>query len=151
MNNIKNTIKNNYTIIPNKLINDTNLSDRARFLFITLASKPDDWEFYNYNLAKTVGYSIETLRNYMNQLIISGWLTKVQNKNNKGQFSSNNYIINSEPLQVSPYREKPDTVKNRHGKSPTHTKTDNYKEKKKTKKDFFKVENKIQNLNPRKR
>lgn len=150
MNNIKNTIKNNYTIIPNELINDTNLSDRARFLFITLASKPDDWEFYNNNLAKTVGYSIETLRNYMKQLITSGWLTKVQNKNNMGQFSPNKYIINSQPLQVSPYGIKPNTVKNLNGESPTHTKTNNYKEKEKRKKDFFKVDNKIQNLNPRK-
>ena len=51
-NNLKNELKENYTIVPNALIRDNSVSARARFIFCLLASKPDDWIFYNNALAK---------------------------------------------------------------------------------------------------
>tara|TARA_R110001583_G_scaffold96627_4_gene241015 strand:- start:381 stop:860 length:480 start_codon:yes stop_codon:yes gene_type:complete len=137
MNTIKNSISKNFTIIPNELINTDSLSDRSRFLFVFLACKPDDWKFYNKNLAESMGYSIESLRKYMNDLVHSGWVVKSTQPRVNGKFGTINYTLNAHPLQISPYGEKPDTVKNRHDKSPTHTKTNNYKEENKRKKDFF--------------
>ncbi|MCM5664278.1 helix-turn-helix domain-containing protein [Galbibacter mesophilus] len=120
MNNIKNNLKSGFTVIPNKLIRDKEISDRARLLFIYMASQSNDWKFYNYGLAKAMGYSIETLRKYLNELVYSGWITKIEQERKGGQFGANCYIINEQPIQVSPCRENTDTVKNGHGKSPTH-------------------------------
>ena len=58
-NNLNNQLKKNFSIIPNELILDNNLSDRARFVFCLLVSKPDNWVFYNKALAKELGYSLD--------------------------------------------------------------------------------------------
>ena len=46
MNKLNNKIKDNFTIIPNDIIRNKSLSDRARFIFCYMASMPDDWKFY---------------------------------------------------------------------------------------------------------
>lgn len=117
-NNLKNQLKNNYTVIPNELILDSNLSDRARFVFCVLASKPDNWIFYNNALAKELKYSVDTLRKYIKELSISGWITVENNK-----FKANNYILNSQKDTNSTVSEK-----TRHRKNPTPEKPDTYKE-----------------------
>ena len=43
MNKLNNKIKENFTTIPNSVIRNKNLSDRARFLFCYMASMSDDW------------------------------------------------------------------------------------------------------------
>ncbi|MEO9893092.1 hypothetical protein [Aurantibacter sp.] len=102
MNLLKNSIKKNFTIVPNELINNTYLSDRARFLFVFLACKPDSWDFYNKNLASSLGYSIESLRKYMRDLIDSGWIIKIKQSRKNGKFAGNNYLLQPEALQISP-------------------------------------------------
>jgi hypothetical protein len=119
MNNVINNIKKDFTIAPNKLVNNNNISDRARFLFVYMCSKPDDWTFYNYHLSKALGYSIDTLRKYMKELILNGWVTKVEQTRIKGKFTANTFILNSEPQIILPYRKNTDTVKNRHRKTKT--------------------------------
>lgn len=136
MNSLKNTVRKHFTIVPNELINDSSLPDRSRFLFVLLSSKPDDWEFYNKDLAKSLGYSIETLRNYMRILEAAGWLVKSKAQRIKGRFATNEYTLNASPLQVSPCREKPVSEKNRVGKNHTQTNTNYNKKEKKRKKDF---------------
>ncbi len=126
-NELKNKIKNNYTIIPNKLINDSSISDRARFLFCVLASKPDGWKFYNNALAKELGYSIETLRKYFKELIDAGWIIKYeQKKDENGRFTPNYYELNNEP--ISPNSTVSENF--RHGKIPSRKNHDTYKEEK---------------------
>ena len=121
MNNVRNNIKKEFTIIPNALINDNSLSDRARFVFVYMASKPDDWTFYNAELSKSLKYSIETLRKYITELNRSGWIIKEQQTRKDGVFTANTYIIN---LKKSPYSIFSDTVKNRHSKLPMRKRTD---------------------------
>ena len=114
--NIDNRIRKNFSMIPNELINDNSISDRARFLYCFLVAKPDTWKFYNKNLAKDLGYSIDTLRKYMNELIESGWVEKIEHK-----FDANTYIFyefkqgETTNLNVS--------EKTRHGESDTHSNT----------------------------
>jgi hypothetical protein len=121
MNNVKNNISKNFTIAPNELINNNQITDRARFLFIYLSSKPDDWVFYNRQLSNALNYSIDTLRKYLKELVISGWMTKEKQKRIYGKFTSNTYVLNSEPVMILPCRKNTDTVKNRHRKNPRHS------------------------------
>ncbi len=126
MANFKNKLEN-YQCIPRELILDNRLSDRARFLFVYMASKPSDWNFYMNPMAKELGYSTETLRKYINELIASGWLIKgEQNVSNSGTFGSVEYTLmdrldSNENIRngILPIRKKPDKVKNRIGKNHT--------------------------------
>lgn len=94
-NNIKNEIKNNFSMIPNALILDNTISDRARFVYCLLSSKPDTWVFYNNALAKELQYTVDTLRKYMKELIDKGWIEKVSQPG-----GSNDYIIKHTNLEV---------------------------------------------------
>lgn len=120
MNNVKNNIKKGFTIIPNGLILDSSLSDRARFVFCYMASKPDDWSFYQKPMAKELGYSVDTLRKYIDELLGSGWLSREVQRGEKGKFDTYDYTMNTVPnFTVS--------EKTRHGKNPTRKKPDTEK------------------------
>ena len=113
MNKLNNKIKENFTTIPNSIIRNKNLSDRARFLFCYMASMSDDWEFYQSAMAKELGYTKDTLRKYLDELIETGYLQREQRRE-KGKFDSYDYTIN-----YAPSGKNTDTVKNHSGKIPT--------------------------------
>jgi hypothetical protein len=117
MNKVNNKIKENFTTIPNSVIRNKALSDRARFLFCYMASMPNDWQFYQSAMAKELGYTKDTLRKYMEELLSTGYLIREQRRE-KGKFDSYDYTIN-----FSPCMENTDTVKNHSGKNPTREKS----------------------------
>lgn len=85
-------------LISRDLIFDNTLSDRARFVYIYMMAKPDNWDFYLEPMAKEIGYSVETLRKYIKELINAGWLTKVsQSRAEKDNtFGACEYIIHED-------------------------------------------------------
>lgn len=113
MNKLNNKIKDNFTIIPNDIIRNKNLSDRARFLFCYMASMPDEWKFYQGVMAKELGYTKDTLRKYIEELLQTGYLNREQRRET-GKFDSYDYTLN-----FSPCMENTDTVKTRNGKNPS--------------------------------
>ena len=117
MNKVNNKIKENFTTIPNSVIRNKALSDRARFLFCYMASMPNDWQFYQSAMAKELGYTKDTLRKYMEELLSTGYLIREQRRE-KGKFDSYDYTIN-----FSPCMENTDTVKNGSGKIPNREKS----------------------------
>ena len=128
MNKLNNDIKKNFTIIPNDIIRDKNISDRARFIFCYMASMPDDWKFYQGAMAKELGYTKDTLRKYIDELLTTGYLHREQRRE-EGKFDSYDYTLN-----FTPSGKKADTVKSRDGKKPTREKSalinKDFKEKK---------------------
>jgi hypothetical protein len=117
MNKLNNKIKDNFTIIPNDIIRNKDLSDRARFIFCYMASMPDDWKFYQGVMAKELGYTKDTLRKYIEELLETGYLDREQRRE-VGKFDSYDYTLN-----FSPCTKKADTVKVRDGKKPTREKS----------------------------
>ena len=113
MNKLNNKIKDNFTIIPNDIIRNKSLSDRARFIFCYMASMPDDWKFYQSAMAKELGYTKDTLRKYIEELLETGYLNREQRRET-GKFDSYDYTLN-----FTPSGKNTDTVKNRHDKKPT--------------------------------
>jgi len=128
MNKLNNKIKDNFTIIPNDIIRNKSLSDRARFIFCYMASMPDDWKFYQGAMAKELGYTKDTLRKYIDELLETGYLNREQRRE-EGKFDSYDYTLN-----YTPSGKKADTVKNGDGKKPTRQKSSlinkDFKEKK---------------------
>ncbi len=125
---MNNQIRKNFTITPNQLIDDETISPQARFLFVWLASKPDDWRFHSSVINKALGFSDDTRRKYMNELAVKGWLSKCQKKLESGQWGENDIILHPFPdlsrTVKTPSPKKSDTVKNGIGKVTGHNKTD---------------------------
>jgi hypothetical protein len=117
MNKLNNDIKKNFTIIPNDIIRNKNISDRARFIFCYMASMPDDWKFYQGAMAKELGYTKDTLRKYIDELLTTGYLHREQRRE-EGKFDSYDYTLN-----FIPSGKKADTVKSRNVEKPTREKS----------------------------
>ena len=117
MNKLNNDIKKNFTIIPNDIIRNKNISDRARFIFCYMASMPEDWKFYQGAMAKELGYTKDTLRKYIEELLETGYLNREQRRET-GKFDSYDYTLN-----FTPSGKKADTVKSRDGEKPTREKS----------------------------
>lgn len=86
-----------FTVAPNELIQDNEMSAQARFIYVYMASKPDNWEFYMGPLATQLQMNIKTLRKYMAELESRGWLTNEGQINHAGKFGSNRYTIHATP------------------------------------------------------
>lgn len=113
MGNFNNELKD-YQNIPRKMIFDSTISDRARFVFCFMAAKPDNWDFYLKPMAKEIGYSEETLRKYINELVSNGWITKgKQVANIDGTFGAVEYTLHKKKSCT----ENTETEKVRHGEN----------------------------------
>lgn len=97
MSKVHNFIRRDFTQVPNELIKANNISRDARFLFVYLCSKPDDWNFYNTVTCRELGCSDDSLRKYMKELKDKGWATSIQTKNSKGEFKGNDITLNPYP------------------------------------------------------
>jgi hypothetical protein len=82
-----------------------------------MASMPDDWKFYQGVMAKELGYTKDTLRKYIEELLETGYLDREQRRE-VGKFDSYDYTLN-----FSPCTKKADTVKYRDGKKPIREKS----------------------------
>ena len=118
MNKVNNKTKKYFTQIPNELIRNSNISDRARFLYCYMSSMSENWEFYQGKMAKDLGYSKDTLRKYLDELISTGYLKRTQRRGEKGRFDSFDYEIDFIPNQEFTVSEK-----TRNGKNPTREKS----------------------------
>ena len=119
MSNFFNELKS-YQSIPRELVFDQTLSDRARFVYVFMACKPEGWDFFLEPMAKEIKYSVDTLRKYINELVANGWLEKGEQENENGRFGAVSYILKATKIT--------DTEIFRHGKNPTQDNRD-YKDK----------------------
>lgn len=125
MGNYINRLKDNYSQIPNDLIYDESLSDRARFVYCWMASKPTGWDFYLTPMSKNINCSIDTLRKYIKELVDAGWLTKgEQSIGNGGKFGSVEYCLEIYPHGECSSSDNTVSEKVRHGKMSTLSNTD---------------------------
>lgn len=110
MGNINNEL-DKFKTVPKELVFDASLSDRARFVYVFMACKPEKWEFYLEPMSKEIGYSVDTLRKYLGELVNSGWLEKGEQNKENGEFRAVKYTIKT--------TKSSDTENFRHGKTPT--------------------------------
>jgi len=114
---MKNQIKKDFTICPNALIDDESIISAARFLFVWLCSKSEDWKFHNSVIEKACGISSDTRIKYMKILAEKGWITVTQKKNNKGEWGENEIILNPYPIFSGTVK---NTVQEKTGNRETH-------------------------------
>lgn len=98
-----------FSAIPNKLVNDTKLSWKAKGVYCYLASKPDGWQFYENEITNNASDGKDSTRTAIQELIDNGWLVRsdTYKRNEKGQNIGYDYQLLSKPKLEKPKFEKP--------------------------------------------
>ncbi|WP_304546142.1 hypothetical protein [Sulfurimonas microaerophilic] len=86
----------NFTQVPNNILNDLNVSCKAKGLYTFMVSKPDKWDFKLSGLQSQLKEGRNAILNIIDELSSCGYLTKVQSRVN-GRFQTNKYILHLEP------------------------------------------------------
>jgi len=79
-------VANRFGIIPNALLNDPNISWKAKGLFGYLQSKPDDWDFAVNRIAQDAKDGRDGTTNGLVELEKHGYLHREKFKNERGQW-----------------------------------------------------------------
>lgn len=87
MNTLRNTLKKEYSQIPNELITDLTISAGALRVLLYLFTKPDNWNVYNKDICKRLSISEQTLTKYWKELLKSNWLKREQSRDEKGHLT----------------------------------------------------------------
>lgn len=120
----------NFSILDNRIAEDSSLSWGARGLLVFLLSKPDNWSISVSHLIKcTCGAKKKTGRDgvyaLINELIDEGYLTRVAQSKVEGKFSEMEYVVHDvkQDKKACSNTDLPDTGKP-HTANPTLTRTD---------------------------
>lgn len=114
-------LESDFTIVPNKAINDK-LSWAARGMLLYLCSKPDDWEVNITDLVNQTTGSVrrsgrDAVRKIMDELVECGYMRKTQSRIS-GKFQNVDHEVSFLPFTENPYTANPSTV------NPTQQSTD---------------------------
>ena len=111
----------NFTIISNTGMKDDRLSFKAKGLLAYMLTLPDDWVFYESEIAKHSTDGKQAVRTGLKELQSAGYLVKEQARNQNGKFSKVDWVVSDEPENVDittvppsttlPSTDKPSTVK----------------------------------------
>jgi hypothetical protein len=94
-------LQENYSTLPNKLINDEKLSGDGLAVLVYLLSKPADWKVNAQNIANRFGWGIKKVYNIMRHLIQIGYIAKdIQRE--QGKFAVTLYHVYDQPLSLEP-------------------------------------------------
>lgn len=132
----KKIFEKGWTAIPNHIINNNQLSAKAKCLWVYINSKPDEWDFSISGTCAQMKEGREAIRKACQELESWGLLTRQQN-NEKGVFGCSEWILSDVPYEVLTVARKPDDGKPDIGKSTTSNKDlSNNKKEIKTKAKF---------------
>lgn len=74
-----NEVKDRFTQIPNEVITDIRLTDKALRVFLYLASKPTGWNIFNADVQKSLGIKQKsTIANIWKQLDELGYISRIK-------------------------------------------------------------------------
>ena len=89
------------------MLNDTNLSWKAKGLFVYLWSQADEWDFYETEVVKHSTDKIASLKSGLKELEQQGYLKRQRKRDNKGHFKENEWILSDNPMLENPMLENP--------------------------------------------
>jgi len=94
---MKKKFNNNFTIVNNQIIENKNLSWKAKGILIYLISRPDDWQVYIKDLINRACDGEKALRSGLKELEENGYLNKKIERDSKGRFVKTIYYIYDTP------------------------------------------------------
>lgn len=99
---IKSKLTEKFTIIPNEVLRDKNLSLKAKGLLGILLSLPTDWCVYKSQLQQFSKDGRDATTAAFDELIENGFIAAIRRINNKGQFMGWDYVIYHERTSSNP-------------------------------------------------
>lgn len=102
---IKKQYQRGFTTVDNVVLNDTNLSWKAKGLFVYLWSQSDEWNFYETEVAKHSTDGIVSLKNGLKELEDQGYLKRQRVRDEQGKFKENEWILSESPMLEKPMLE----------------------------------------------
>lgn len=91
-------LSQNFTMIPNWLINNQEISLKTKGLYIFLASKPDDFDFSAERISAMTKEGLSTIKSCLRQLEKIGLLDRKKIKNENNQFVGIEYFLQEIPV-----------------------------------------------------
>ena len=99
-------VKGRFGIAPVKLLNDSNLSAKAKGIYVYIQSKPDGWDFSAQRIALDFKDGGGSVNSGLRELVKAGYLERNKYKNKKGQWEWE-YVLYEIPFDGLPYIENP--------------------------------------------
>lgn len=99
--------RNGFTIINNGVLNNTQLSWKAKGLFAYLCSQSDSWDFYEVEVLKHSTDGRASLRAGLKELEEHGYLKRYRNRDDKGILRESKWILSEQPMFDFPKLDKP--------------------------------------------
>lgn len=102
-------ITGSFTQVQNSLIYDLNLSAKAKFIFILIASKdnmPTPFEWKSHYIENFTGFGRDVVRSCLMELEMAGYISK-RTYRKSGKFSGKFYTIDYPPVTENPSTVKP--------------------------------------------
>ena len=100
-------IQTRYGTTPNDLLNNPDISLKAKGLFAYIQSKPDDWSFSVERIANQVKDGIASVRTAIKELENAGYLERIPAKKEDGTWDGYDYILYPTPTSNKPLFEQP--------------------------------------------
>ncbi len=93
-----------FTMVSNKIITDNRVSSKAKFYYVYLSSKPDNWQFHINAILQEIKESRDAFYSGIKELESIGYLTRQQIKGSDNKFAHTEYC-----LHICPYIENTNT------------------------------------------
>lgn len=112
-----------FTQIDNRMIEDDQISAKAKGILVYLLSKPDGWQVYETDIIKSMKDGRDGIRSGLRELVDSGYINRKQKQGEDGKFNGYDYEVYEYKLENPNYNRDGITV---NGKT-VDGKTDNGK------------------------
>ena len=99
-----------YTTIPNELIQNKNLSAKAKGIIVYLLSLPDNWVVYKTELHNNFTDGKDSIRSGFDELVEAGYIVTVDVRDENGRFKGSNHIVYDLPISENPISVNPTSV-----------------------------------------
>ena len=97
----------NYTVMSNHHLRNTDLSLKSKGLLSQMLSLPEEWDYTLKGLSKINREGIDAIREAIRELERAGYVTRTRVRNEKGQLGAADYVIHEFPMPPNPILENP--------------------------------------------
>lgn len=91
--------ESSYTVVPNSLAQDADLSWKARGLLLYLLSLPDDWQVRNSDLYRRASDGKHATKSGLEELEAAGYLYREEVRSKDGTFAGYHYWFSADPVE----------------------------------------------------
>lgn len=104
---VKKIYQKKFTTVDNTVLNDVELSWKAKGFFVYLWSQADGWDFYESEVVNHSTDGIAGLKTGLKELEARGYLRRERKRDKKGLLRENEWILSEQPMLENPMLDNP--------------------------------------------